>query len=59
MLIFACDKCKKKIINRDGAIDISRKFERFSFCEKCARPISRFLDGLGGKRDKKKIGPAK
>jgi hypothetical protein len=55
MLIFACDKCKKKIKNRDSAVGISRKFEMFSFCEKCARPVSRFLASVGvGRRAEKK-----
>ncbi len=44
MLIFACDKCKKKIKNRASGLDVSRGFDRFYFCERCAKPIKFFLE---------------
>lgn len=44
MLIHICDICKKEIDRGQGvSVDYDSKIIRYSFCEKCGKPVIEFL----------------
>ena len=43
MLVRKCDNCKKEIKQLTEAIVAGIGFPKFSFCERCGKPIIAFL----------------